>query len=135
MVESALRIGLIFILLLWSYDIIRPFVIPIIWGGIIAIAAMPLVHWAAVKLGDRRGLAVTLFTLIGILVLVVPFVLLIKSVAEPIENFAHAVEQGTLQIPGPTEQIAEIPLVGKNLYQYWDLASSNLAAFLDLIEP
>jgi predicted PurR-regulated permease PerM len=39
MVESALRIGLIVILLFWTYDIIRPFVIPVIWGDIIAIAA------------------------------------------------------------------------------------------------
>ena len=51
MVESALRIGLILILLFWSYDIIRPFVIPIIWGGIIAIAAMPLINWLEKSLG------------------------------------------------------------------------------------
>ena len=96
---------------------------------------MPLVEWGARKLGDRRGLAVTLFTVLGFLVLVVPLVLLIKSVVDPIENFANAVEQGTLQIPLPTDQIAEIPLIGKTLYQYWELASTNLDAFLQLIEP
>ena len=37
MVESALRIGLIFGLLAFSYDIIRPFMVPLVWGGIIAI--------------------------------------------------------------------------------------------------
>ena len=41
MVESALRIGLIFVLLALTYDIIRPFIIPLVWGGIIAIAALP----------------------------------------------------------------------------------------------
>ena len=40
MVESALRIGLIFLLLIWTYEIIKPFVIPIIWGAIIAVALM-----------------------------------------------------------------------------------------------
>ncbi|MCP5148891.1 MAG: AI-2E family transporter [Pseudomonadales bacterium] len=63
MVESALRIGLIFILLWMTYDIIRPFIIPIVWGGIIAIAAFPLVNWLQGLLGGRRGLAATLLTL------------------------------------------------------------------------
>jgi predicted PurR-regulated permease PerM len=135
MIESALRIGLIFILLFWSYDIIRPFIIPIIWGGIIAIAAMPLVNWLEKKFGGRRGLAVTLFTLVGIMVLVVPFVLLIISVIEPIESLAVSVDEGTLQIPRPTERLAEIPLVGDQLYQSWMLASTNLEAFLTRIQP
>ena len=38
MVESALRIGLIFVLLVTTYDIVRPFIVPLAWGGIIAIA-------------------------------------------------------------------------------------------------
>lgn len=135
MVESALRIGLIFILLWWTYDIIRPFIMPIVWGGIIAIAAMPLVRWLENKLGGKRALAVTLFTLLGILVLVVPLALLVKSIIGPIENFADAVHEGTLQIPGPTDQIAGIPLIGEKLYQSWNLAATNLALFLDTVEP
>ena len=38
MIESALRLGLLFILLLLAYDIIKPFINPIIWGAIIAMA-------------------------------------------------------------------------------------------------
>lgn len=42
MVESAIRIGLIFVLLMFTYDIIRPFILPVIWGAIIAVALLPL---------------------------------------------------------------------------------------------
>lgn len=42
MVESAIRIGLLVILLVWTYDIIKPFIIPVLWGAIIAVALMPL---------------------------------------------------------------------------------------------
>ena len=37
-VESALRVGLLFILAVWSYEIVKPFAIPVIWGAIIAVA-------------------------------------------------------------------------------------------------
>ncbi len=34
MVESSIRIGLLFVLLIWTYDIIKPFIIPpVLWGG------------------------------------------------------------------------------------------------------
>lgn len=42
MLESFIRIGLLVILLVWTYDIIKPFVIPVLWGAIIAVALMPL---------------------------------------------------------------------------------------------
>ena len=67
MIESALRIGLLVLLLIMSYDIIKPFAVPILWGAIIAMAAFPLVKWLEPKLGGRRGLAATLITLFFIL--------------------------------------------------------------------
>ena len=57
MIESTLRIGLLLILLLFAYDIIKPFTTPILWGAIIAVAALPLLKWLQPKLGGRRGLA------------------------------------------------------------------------------
>ena len=57
MVESFLRIGLIIILLMISYDIIKPFTMPILWGATIAMAAFPLVKWLEPKIGGKRGLA------------------------------------------------------------------------------
>ena len=57
MIESALRLSLLFALLIVAYDIIKPFTTPLIWGAIIAIAAFPLVKWLEAKIGGRRGLA------------------------------------------------------------------------------
>ena len=33
MVESAIRIGLIFILVWGTYHIVQPFILPVLWGG------------------------------------------------------------------------------------------------------
>jgi len=82
MLESALRIGAVLILLSMTYDIVRPFILPLLWGGIIAIAAFPLTQWLQNKLGGRRGLAATLLTLFFILSLVVPTYLFTESLVD-----------------------------------------------------
>ena len=68
MLESFLRIGLVLVLLSMTYDIVRPFILPVVWGSIIAIAAFPLTRWLQSKLGGKRGLASTLVTLSFILI-------------------------------------------------------------------
>ena len=41
-VESALRIGLVFLIILISFLIFKPFLVLIVWGAIIAITIYPL---------------------------------------------------------------------------------------------
>ena len=96
-IESALRLGILFVLLLLAYDIIKPFITPIIWGAIIAIAAFPLVRWLEPKLGGRRGLAATLVTLFFLLALVIPTWVVtdaavggLKKASTDLESFALA---------------------------------------------
>jgi hypothetical protein len=37
-VDAAIKIGLIALLAVWCLEIVRPFMLPLIWGAIIAIA-------------------------------------------------------------------------------------------------
>ena len=64
MIESFLRIGLLLVLLILAYDIVKPFTTPIVWGAIIAMAAFPLVKWLESKIGGRRGLWLPCFLLL-----------------------------------------------------------------------
>ena len=40
--EAAIRIGLVFLLVRWCFSITRPFLMPAVWGVIIAIGVDPL---------------------------------------------------------------------------------------------
>lgn len=82
MVESAIRIGLIFVLLMFTYDIIRPFILPVIWGAIIAVALLPLTKKLQRAYGGRRGLAATTIALLGIALLVTPLVMVSGSIVD-----------------------------------------------------
>lgn len=69
--EATVRIGVLLLLAAWCFSIIQPFVIPIVWGVIIAVAEYPgylkLREW----LGGRATTAATLLTALGLLVLLV----------------------------------------------------------------
>ena len=126
MLESSLRIGLVFILLIWTYDIIRPFVVPILWGSIIAMAAYPLVRWLEPKLGGRRGLTCTLVTLFFILALVVPTWIVTDSMLGGLKQLHNGIETGELTVPAPSESVQDWPLIGERTYALWSEASRDL---------
>jgi predicted PurR-regulated permease PerM len=135
MVESALRIGLIFLLLIWTYDIIKPFTVPIIWGAIIAIAAFPLVRWLEPRLGGRRGLACTLITLCFIVILVVPTWSVTEAMVGGLKKLHMALEAGELRVPVPPAGVQEWPVIGEKLFALWSAASSDLEAVLTQFSP
>ena len=135
MMESALRIGLVFLLLIMTYDIIKAFLIPLVWGGIIAIAAFPLTRWLEQRIGGKRGLASTLVTLFFILALVVPCFMVTDSLLGSVKAISANLQDGGLQVPAPPAKIAEIPLIGENLHETWAMANNNLEAALSKVQP
>jgi len=131
MIESALRIGFLLVLLTLAYDIVRPFLTPILWGAIIAMAAFPMVKWLQPKLGGRRGLAATLVTLFFVLALVIPAWSVMDVTVGGLKKTAAALEAGELEIPPPSPKVEEWPLVGESVYNIWNDVSNDLEAFAE----
>ena len=109
MIESTLRIGLLLILLLYTYEIIRPFTTPILWGAIIAIAAFPLVRWLQPKLGGHRGLACSLVTLVFIAALVAPAWTATDAAVGGLKKLSTGLASGELRIPPPSARVTISP--------------------------
>ena len=129
MIESALRLSLLFALLILAYDIIRPFTTPLIWGAIIAIAAFPLVKWLEAKIGGRRGLAATLVTLFFILALAIPSWSVMEATVGGLKKASTALDAGEIKVPPPAAKVQDWPLVGERLHHAWSAASNDLEAF------
>jgi predicted PurR-regulated permease PerM len=134
MVESALRIALIFGLLAISFSIIQPFITPIAWGGILAVALMPVTRWVQRRVGDRQGLAATLVTLTGVLLLLGPSILVTESLIDTGQELAEAFNEGDVKIDPPPARVAEWPVIGKPVFDAWTLANQNLEAALTQFE-
>ena len=75
-VEAAIRVGVIAGLIAWCFLIARPFLVPIVWGAIIAVAVFHGYERLRIVLGGRRVTAAVLITLLMLVLLVVPSVLL-----------------------------------------------------------
>jgi predicted PurR-regulated permease PerM len=66
-IESAIKIAILGVLVLATFRIIEPFVMPVLWGMIIAVAVEPFVGKIAQRLGGRGVDALMLVILIGAL--------------------------------------------------------------------
>lgn len=124
-IETAIRLGLIFLLLSWCLDIIRPFILPVIWGIIIAVAIYPLFLKLKSAMGGRNKLAATLYTLVMVALLITPTVMISGSLIDSSQNIAEKVKEGTLEIPPPNKNVSEWPLVGKKVFKIWTQAADN----------
>jgi predicted PurR-regulated permease PerM len=88
-VEAVIRIGVIAGLIGWCFVIARPFLLPIIWGAIIAVTVFHGYERLEVAVGGRRVLAAVLVTLSMLVLLVVPSVLLGDSLVSGASNLRH----------------------------------------------
>ncbi len=134
-IEAAIRIGIIVLIAAWCLRIIEPFIAPILWGIIIAVACMPIFRWATSRLGGRNKIVATLFTLIALGILITPTVMLANSVADTAQRLNAELKEGSLSIPPPPEDIDTWPVVGEDLGPFWRSASTNLRATLEKVKP
>jgi predicted PurR-regulated permease PerM len=125
-IDIAIRISLVAILSYWSFLICKPFLILILWAIIIAVAIFPLFKKFEALFGEKKKLAIIVFTLIALSILIVPSVLLISSMIESAKELAETMQAGTLHIPPPPSNVAEWPIIGKHIFTIWNAASVNL---------
>jgi len=133
--EATIRIGLLLTIIFWCFKIVEPFIIPIIWGIIIAIAAYPLYSRLRTALGDRHKLAATGFTFAFLIIMIVPTVLLTETLIEGLKMVADKIKDGSLSIPPPPEGLDKLMLIGEPLAKFWLLASENIHSALVQLTP
>jgi predicted PurR-regulated permease PerM len=116
-VEIFLRLALLIGLLYWCFLILSPFLLPVLWGVIIAVATYPLQKLLQPRLGNRQKLTAILLTIMMLAVLLVPASFFVSSVANSIILLKNDLTDGTLSIPNPSESIKDWPIIGTKLYE------------------
>jgi len=134
-VEAALKIGLLFVLLSWCFHIAKPFINPLAWGVIIAVALYPLHLRLTELLGEREKLSATLITGLLLLVILGPCGFLADIIGENVRELAGKLQQNQLTIPEPPEKVAAWPLIGKPIFNFWHLAATNFGEAVKTFAP
>ena len=134
-IELAIRLAVLGLLVYLAFILIRPFITIAIWSVVLTVALYPgydrMVGW----LGGRRRLAAVLLTVIGLLVLLGPATWLVLSLIDSLSSLSERLDLAHLTVPTPPASVKEWPLVGPPIYQFWDLASTNLQAAVVKIAP
>jgi len=107
--EATIKIGVVALLVIWCFEIVKPFIIPILWGIIIAVGIFPLYRKLRSLVGERAGIAAAIMTGALLLVMVGPVVLLVSMMADNIQVLSQQLRDGSLTIPPPPPGIKTWP--------------------------
>jgi len=134
-IASSLRIGFLALLIVWSFMIIKPFIMIVFWGIIIAVGIYPLFKKLTKVIGNKRKLASAIIVLLALAIIIVPSILFTSGTVETVTEIVKGLESGTFKIPVPPDNVAEWPVVGKPIYEVWMLSTKNLEAVIVKFEP
>jgi len=134
-VEAAIRLAAVGLLMYAALVLVWPFVSIAIWSVVIAVALYPAFAWTARRLGGRRRLAAAAITVAGLLIVFGPATWLALGLIDSVRLIVERVDPSTLALPRPPASVRSWPLIGGEVYAYWDLASTNLGAALAKIAP
>lgn len=125
-IDTLIRLVLLFALVSWCFTVIKPFLLVLIWGAIIAIAVFP-VYTRLVRFCRGRKIlsavvvAVCLFSLI-----ILPGWFIAESVYTGVNTIRENIEQGQPLIPPPGDIVRNWPSITKPFVNFWQHASDNL---------
>ncbi len=123
--RTTLKILFIFLLIAAGFWTIRPFLTPLIWAVIIAVATWPAMLKVQVFLRGKRWAAVTVMSLGLLLLLVVPLMLAVTTFidkSDEIMEWIRSLSSQTIAVPPPW--LENIPGVGPWLADKWQHAGS-----------
>lgn len=133
--DLLIRLAVLAVLLTWCFRILQPFLLPTIWGIIIAVAIHPLYRRLTDAFGGRRKLAAAAVSATFFVLLLVPTALLGRLLVHNVATLAQRVREGQLTIPPPPAGVQEWPLIGEPVARLWTLAATNLGDALRIVEP
>jgi len=133
--EITIRIGVVLFLAAMCFQILRPFLVPVLWGIIIAVAVFPAYQWLESALHGRSRLAAVCVSLVLLVILLIPIVLLADTLIDAVRSLAERLENDTLEVPLPPASVVTWPLIGEPLDTFWRAASANLALALKPVTP
>lgn len=134
-VEVAIHLTFVGFLVYWTFVLVKPFIPIIVWSVVLAVALYPVFDRLRTVLGGRGGIASAVLTIGGLLILLGPTTWLGLGLLEGSREFIQRVETGGLTIPPPSTTVLQWPLIGQPLFDFWQLASTNLRTAVAHILP
>jgi predicted PurR-regulated permease PerM len=123
-------------LILWACLLIaRPFLLPLVWGIVIAVALhAPFVRFTAL-IGGRRRLAGVIFIVLGLALILGPTAWLGQSGVRGALALGRSLQAEDFELPALPDRVLAWPVVGEPLSQGYAAVSGNLTETFKKLAP
>lgn len=125
-VDIIIRLGVLAVLLMWCFDILKPFVLILIWAVVIAIAIFPVYSFLSKIFRGKKILAVLVLISLMLSVIMVPSGLVVYSLYEGVNHFRELFNAGESLIPPPGGTTENWPKIAQPIIDVWQAASDNM---------
>ncbi len=130
--DHVLGLGLLFLVLIGCYVVLRPFLTAILWAAVLTFSTWPLFLWMKSVSRGRIVLSASIMTFVVAIVLVAPFVIVAAGLAENalvlIDASQRLLGEG---LPDPPGWLVSIPVVGDSALAYWRGLAHDSAALIE----
>ena len=127
-VDIIIRLGALFLLISWCFNILKPFILILVWAMVITIAIYPLFKIFVRWFGGKKIVASVVLIVLLLSIFIIPGVLITESLYEGIQHIRQLYNEGQPLIPPPGAYTANWPAFAKPVIDFWTLASENLQA-------
>ena len=128
LIDTAIRIGLVILLVYASARIVLPFAFLLIWSAILSVMLHPLHSRLVPRIGNRGSAFV--IGLLGVALMLGPTAVLVTSLATSLYSLISSLQGQDIAIPAAPPWLDGIPLVGQKIKEFWTQIASNLPAAL-----
>ena len=120
-----------------TFWVLHPFLGAIIWAVMIVVATWPLMLAVQKRAGGRRWLAVTVMSVVLLLVLIVPLFAAIGTIVAHVDDIVGwAKGLRDFKLPAPPSWLASLPLIGERVVAGWhDVASEGMQIVAERLAP
>jgi predicted PurR-regulated permease PerM len=117
--------GLILGILLLTFSVLQPFIVPLIWGGILAYVSWPLNQRLLRLTGQRAGLAALCTTLVVTAAIIVPLIWLVLLVQVEATRAYAEVQTFLASKPVLPDAVRDLPWIGAALDEWLQKLSAD----------
>ena len=132
-VLAVIFLGLLIGTSLW---VLLPFLPALVWATMIVVATWPIFLALERRLGGRRWAAVTLLTVLMLLVLIVPFAAAVSALVGNTDQIGAWISGlQNFKLPAAPDWLARVPLVGERISTAWTEWHANPEKLVATVVP
>ena len=116
--------------------VLVPFLSAILWAAILVFTTWPVFRWLIRRLRMRDTWAAGVMVVFTAVVIVLPLALVAPAGADDAQLLRQVVEDAVARgLPNAPAWLAEVPVIGATIAEYWNTWAADLSAVGDTLRP